>query len=433
MNLNNLLSGINNGMTGYYAGQDELVKRAYNQQLLEQMKLKTLQQQQEMQNVGYTGQVMGDIGGFSPPPAAPAQAPGPGQSSMPMQQPQIQPYQALPSVPSSQMNPPQLPPRPQKPQASPTGFPQTIAELQQRLMTEGQAMSQKGVPQMAIQKVLQDAWTQYAPMVKASEEEQHRTLAEAEAAKRDDRANEQLSLSRASGERSDRRLDMEGKRLDATLKSMSNGQKAPAGFRWKDDGSELEPIKGGRYDPNAKVYRGIGSANVPLAQRMNPTMLASVKVDIGEIDYGLSQIEKLATDTASPFFEDTEHEGAISRFFKKSITPEQSQQYDTLSNRFAIAIASLQSMGRGQISDAKVAEAKKLVPVLGDAKTTVQTKLNQIRRIKAIANHTLYDPAPNSNNPVWDAVDANGGDTSQFQSTDGQPPGNVIIDYTKGQ
>jgi hypothetical protein len=128
-----------------------------------------------------------------------------------------------------------------------------------------------------------------------------------------------------------------------------------------------------------------------------------------EITYGLDQIEKLKTDKASNFFMD-EHEGnALTRWMKRSITPEQQQEYDVLSNRFAMAVASIQSMGRGTVSDAKIAEAKKLVPVPGDTKQTVETKLKTIRRIVDLAKESLNTPVKGGDrtdaDDVQDAVD----------------------------
>ncbi|MDE2439725.1 MAG: hypothetical protein KGP14_01780 [Betaproteobacteria bacterium] len=180
----------------------------------------------------------------------------------------------------------------------------------------------------------------------------------------------------------------------------AGGSKPPAGYRYnKDKPGELEPIPGG---PAFKGGTTIGG-------KMNPAMRASVELDMKEINYGLDQIEKLKTDKASAFFGD-EHEGnALTRFFKRKVTPEQQQEYDALANRFAMAIASIQSMGRGVVSDAKINEAKKLVPVPGDAKGAVETKLKVIRRIVTLAKESLDTPLKGGDrtdaDDVQDAVD----------------------------
>lgn len=225
-------------------------------------------------------------------------------------------------------------------------------------------------------------------------------LAAEEKKRSDQRADEREAETERHNLATERHQSETERRLGEMASGKSEEGKPPSGYRWsKDNPGQLEPIPGG---PAFKGGTTIGG-------KMNPAMRASVELDMKEIEYGLDQIEKLKTDKASMFFEDRATGNALTRFLKQSVTPSQQQEYDALANRFAMAIASVQSMGRGQISDAKIAEAKKLIPVPGDTKATVDTKLKTIRRISKLAQESLDTPLKGSDrsdaDDVQDAVD----------------------------
>lgn len=200
---------------------------------------------------------------------------------------------------------------------------------------------------------------------------------------------------------------------NAREKATSN--KLPSGYELDPNKiGALRPIAGGPADPSRVKNAGT------IADRMNPTMLASVKLDIAETRNALDKIKGLTTDTAGAFFS-VEHAGPLASLFHRAATPEQMQNYDAYANRLAVAIASMQSMGRGQISDAKVSEARKLVPAPGDKKSTIGVKLGQIRRIADLAEQTLTQSGSSQTNPIADAVDETGGDTSGLRAPTGAP------------
>lgn len=159
--------------------------------------------------------------------------------------------------------------------------------------------------------------------------------------------------------------------------------KAPAGYRWKDGkvGGELEPIPGGPAANKTKP--------TTIAEKMNPVMRATVELDIKEMEWGLEQLDALKSKTAGAFFDDHVAGNALVRFAKKKMTPDEMQEFEVYANRFSQAIASVQSMGRGQISDAKVAEARKLIPVPGDSEKTIQAKQKALRRVVEQAREVL--------------------------------------------
>ncbi len=175
-----------------------------------------------------------------------------------------------------------------------------------------------------------------------------------------------------------------------------------------DIGKLNADLKAGRITQEQfdKVSAKKGGAST-VQEKMNPVMLASVMLDMKEVDYGLAEIEKLATQTASPFFEDAHGGNFAMRMLKKYGTPDERQQYDVLANRFSQAIASMQAMGRGQITDARIAEAKKLVPVPGDTKAAVRTKLNAIRKIRNLTEETLKTPIRSTRTEGDDQQDVN--------------------------
>lgn len=122
------------------------------------------------------------------------------------------------------------------------------------------------------------------------------------------------------------------------------------------------------------------------------TMRNTVKLDISELDLALGKLKQ--DETSSPFFMDRKDKGAATRWATNKLTPTEMQTYDVYANRIATAIAGIQSMGRGLISDSKVNEARKLVPAPGDAPETIKAKLGQIKAIRDNANEILKGKSP---------------------------------------
>jgi len=124
------------------------------------------------------------------------------------------------------------------------------------------------------------------------------------------------------------------------------------------------------------------------------TMRNTVKLDISEVDYALDEIAKATSKTSSPFFMDNKDKGAFTRWRDNKLAPDEMQQYDVYANRIASAIAGIQSMGRGQISDEKIRQAQKLVPQPGDGEPAIKAKLAAIKRIRDNAEGIMQGKSP---------------------------------------
>jgi hypothetical protein len=131
---------------------------------------------------------------------------------------------------------------------------------------------------------------------------------------------------------------------------------------------------------------------------MPATMRKSVELDIKELNQSLDKLTGLKTKTGSPFLSE-EKPGVFAQMVGKGVTPAEMQTYDVYANRIATGIASIQSMGRGQVSDSKVREARKLVPQLGDKPETVAAKIAQIKAIKNMAQEEM-DKGGNPSSPI---------------------------------
>lgn len=163
----------------------------------------------------------------------------------------------------------------------------------------------------------------------------------------------------------------------------------PTGFQ-RDPSKQgaLVPMPGGPHDPTSPNY-----APAKAASGMNPTMANTVKLDVFEVRKGTQQMRDIG-GTSSAFFADNDHPGALRRWLYKDLTPAEQQKYDVAANRMATAIASMQSMGRGQVSNAKVDEARKLVPVPGDDQNTIQYKLKYIDSLADAAQDLVEGKTP---------------------------------------
>lgn len=130
--------------------------------------------------------------------------------------------------------------------------------------------------------------------------------------------------------------------------------------------------------------RQLAEEDVP--QRVTPgqaTMIHTVQLDEREIDMSLDLMRKAGPEaTASAFFDTSKDKGALTRWTENSLTSEEYQKYDVAANRIATAVAGIQSMGRGQVSDEKIRQARKLVPAPGDKTGTINRKLDYIQGIR---------------------------------------------------
>lgn len=387
----------------------------------------------------------------TPPAAQPApQQMAPGQPSVPMQQPsQMPPPQQRPPVPpqgaQGQMPPPGTPPLPQgqppgAPQRAQAQQPQAPQQLPPYQRIDTQLAQQQGQPGTAPQvpqqppapdslsfqgavKLLQSKGVQGQALVDALD--RIKPYLDQQAKQQTDALKQQLAVQKsvldvakfqqqgnheaALEANANARLALEQQRtiIEANKAQAEAGARAtaavqrqqaleqskiPNGYQRGKDG-KLEPMPGGPYDPSSPGYRAPkGAAKTgTVADKMNPTMLASVRLDIQEGRQALETVKQLQAQTTGPYFA---HDNAspIASLLHKELTTDQQQQYETLMNRMAVAIASVQSMGRGQISDAKVNEARKLVPQLGDTPGNRTRKIAQLNKIFDMADQTLKSP-----------------------------------------
>ncbi len=159
---------------------------------------------------------------------------------------------------------------------------------------------------------------------------------------------------------------------------------------WKDEGIISKE--------RAESYKNHVNAVKSSGKQMNPSMKKSVELDIKEIDFALDALQKMKTKTGSPFLAQ-DKPGVLNSLLGKSATPEEMQAYDKYANRLSVAIASIQSMGRGQISDAKVREARKLIPQLGDKPESIKASWDMIKNIRNQADEVLKNeglPGPDA-------------------------------------
>ena len=171
-------------------------------------------------------------------------------------------------------------------------------------------------------------------------------------------------------------LDMEHQRLSAEWARIGLQKQEHQDTLAHQDAQLQETIR--YHDAQIEKMKNAGG------KEMTPTMKHAVQLDIRELNQSLEKIGTLKTQTGSPFFS-AEKPGFWSSLTGKAATPEEMQVYDVYANRIAVAIAGVQSMGRGLISDSKVNEARKLVPTLGDKPETIKAKLAQIKAITDMA------------------------------------------------
>lgn len=188
---------------------------------------------------------------------------------------------------------------------------------------------------------------------------------------------------KVSGER-EARAEQREQRLESSLAGAAG--KPPAGYRWsKDKPGELEVVPGG---PAARKE----GAGLTVADKMNPVMLATVRLDVKEGRQAIDFMEKAGLDKGSAFYADEHGAGAGSRLVKKFFAPEKEQEFDVYANKLGQAIASAQSMGRGQISESKIREAQKAIPVMGDSKHIRDVKMGQLKAFFTYVDEILKTP-----------------------------------------
>ena len=418
---------------GFFAGQDAALQRQ-----MQQIKLQEMQRQQALQ--GQTGKAMG----YGLDALTQLQPPPPGQQSQPPQQaPQQQAPQQPPpqmgAIPAPPIAPTQRPPQP-PPLGAPGGqAPMKPYSAPQPPMGGQPQPQQQGLPQPPMQNPMMQQQQPSLRDVAVKLRKEHPEM-DPEALmtvlgrmeplfNMEDRAR----LHAATLELNQRKLEEATRNNQAKIDELRKQHEALAKYRGTDTAPGEAPTKGtmmglhGAQSDAAEALakkrttKGTGGMKVGKPQmfqgddgKMYSRMLTSegqiitrdasgrhtaddvqgagsagqqtmrntVKLDISEIDYALDEIPKLNSKTASPFFMDNKDKGALTRWRDNKLTPDEMQQYDVYANRIASAIAGMQSMGRGQISDEKIRQAQKLVPQPGDGEPTIKAKLAAIKRIR---------------------------------------------------
>ena len=422
---------------GYYQGQDELLRRQILQNQL---------QQSQQQQAGLAA--LANAYGSLPTPPQPGQ---PSQPAQPPQQPppQTQPAMGAPQLPNPGIGPQRGPvgmPQPQgqlpaappiKPYTSPTAGPAAApmpgpqqqpqisappqpaatAAVQSTLpdlRTMAQTLERQGIKGTALLAALnqhaqflsmegKQELAQLNGQVRMMQAENAALRAGADVTRANTGAKaENLKERGAAGETAMSKATIDEKEARARHLSQLSTQAAynkpgkPQVFTGEDGkrySSQLMPD--GQIITRDATGRLVNADGAPTPVTPGQqTMRNTVKLDISEIDYALDNMKKQGPGaTASIFFESPDA-GTIGRWRNKELTPDEQQQYDVYANRLSTAIAGIQSMGRGQISDEKVRQARKLVPVPGDADQTIQTKLAAIQRIRDQANQIMKGRQP---------------------------------------
>ena len=389
-----------------------------------------------------------------PPPVQSPQTPQAGQASQPMMQPGQQPPPIPPQGPQGGMPPPGTPPLPPgqpggqpapppykrietqkqeaaaQPPAAPPQQPQqpipqqAPAEDSLTFDSAVQILQQKGIqgPAMVdaldrLKPYLDDAAKRRTEALTAQIKIQQSMLNVAKFSQQGDHyaaleanANARLALEQqrvAIEAQAKAQAETDRQQAAADRKQAKEDAKIPSGFERGPDGN-LRPMKGGPADPTSQSYKGVKPGQT-VADKMNPTMLATVRNDITEVGIALDAIKHLNADTTGPYYA-ADHASQFSKIVGRAVTPEQQQKYEVAVNRLAVAIATMQSMGRGQLSDTKVAEARALIPQLGDKPGTRQYKLDYIKKLSDNAQKVLNSPLRGSpNEPDQDREAATAG------------------------
>lgn len=484
--------------TGYFEGQDELLRR----RMLENQLQQQLQQQQGLAALANA------YGQLQQPPVAPA--PNPGQPSMPAQPPQggmqMQPPPTggaggPPGIPPQGVPPPRMgpqfgpvgmpqpqgmqpPPAQMPPQASPPMRPYTAPQAPQ--VPGPQAGAGPGMPQ--IQPAPTDPTTQAVQSRLPGLEEMAKTLRDQglsgmalfealQAHQQFLNMDGKRELAQISGQVRMLLAENAGRRADIAQEIADTGRQN-AGTRASDAarreataegtnalgaatieekqahaqhlrqmGAQASQGKPGKpqvfTDADGKMYssvllpsgeivvrdaKGRQLAEEDVPQKVTPgqaTMIHTVQLDERELDMSLDLMRKAGPEaTASAFFDTSKDKGALTRWVENTLTPEDYQTYDVAANRIATAVAGIQSMGRGQVSDEKIRQARKLVPAPGDKPGTIKLKLDYLQGIREWSDDIIKGKkklvTPSAADRAW--VKAHPEDTLAFIKQFGETP-----------
>ena len=337
-----------------------------------------------------------------PPPGGQAPAPAPGQASQPAQPPRpIPQYNTVPGMAQQGQPPPSAPPRMAPPGGQPTPAPQPSQPQQGPMPPPGspqateQMKRQNWLKQNLQGKGYTPAQIQAAlgsPEAKAAMTQQREDEKFAMEVRKEEFSNAEKAVSDRLAERTANREDLARKDAEKAQGETARHNRSEEGISRANTGQAAASLKETiRYhDAEIKKMEKVGTE-----KEMPATMKKSVQLDIAESRQALEALAGLKSTTGSPFFS-MEKPGMISGILGRAATPVDMQKYDVYANRLAVAIASIQSMGRGQVSDSKVREARKLVPALGEDPETSKVKLAQIKKITDMADNVLQGKNPES-------------------------------------
>ena len=137
----------------------------------------------------------------------------------------------------------------------------------------------------------------------------------------------------------------------------------------------FDPRKGKYLDP--VTHADISSRVKPLERSgLTAVQMGTVEKDIFEAKKFLEKTDPKGT--SSLWFMEQSDKGAIRRFAENKLSTKEQQMYDVYANRLANAIVGMQSLGRYRGAVKSIDEARKLVPVPGDALETIKAKRDYI-------------------------------------------------------
>lgn len=264
------------------------------------------------------------------------------------------------------------------------------------LFTEGEA---DRIPPKFDYPQLKAGALKYKDYVAAQEKQKTDARADATAARAETVERER--------ERHDRATEAHASRMEDKAERAASGEGKPL----TDIGKLNADLKAGRitqqqFDDESKKKTG-SKEGLTVADKMNPVMLATVNLDVKEGRKAIEFMEKAGLDKGSVFYADEHGAGAASRFAKKLFAGEKEQEFDVYANKLGQAIASAQSMGRGQISEAKIREAQKAIPVMGDSKHIREVKMGQLKAFFSYVDEVLKTPLkPGARTDADDVKDA---------------------------
>jgi hypothetical protein len=235
-----------------------------------------------------------------------------------------------------------------------------------------------------------------------------------------------------AAERQYRQQELQFQRMEASMRRQEAAAAraaqphAPVGYRFTKDGN-LEFIPGGPHDPSSmeKINQVRAEAKAKAAAVGGGKPMTSIQStlyeDVATGYFRLGKLEEMAKQTGnlpggSIFLQDeSKTDGlfsAIKNYGKTASLPTGYQQSDALLLGIAFDVASARSGGRGQLSDSKIREVTKQMPLASDSQETRALKYELLKNQLETANHTLpkqyqYDPAKGG--PAGEAQPSNEG------------------------